>query len=148
TKILPGGTYTGIAPVCSTSGCPTGSTCTTANVNNWGSPLAPNGPCGTYFPIIWIDADVSINGNNGQGILIINGDLSVQGGFEFYGPVIVRQTLKTTGTGGHFNGGVIAANTDLGAITVLGDAVINYSSCALSKALNNSAQGAPMRERG
>jgi hypothetical protein len=146
-KVLPAGTYTGIAPTCSVAGCLSG-TCTTTDAKNWGSPLAPSSPCGTYFPIIWIDGSANINGNYGQGILIVNGDLSVQGGFEFYGPVIVRQTLSTTGTGGHFNGGVIAANTDLGAITVLGDAVINYSSCALSKALNNSAQGAPMRERG
>jgi hypothetical protein len=95
-----------------------------------------------------MDGDASITGNTGQGILIVNGDLQVQGGFEFFGPVIVRQTLRTTGTGGHFNGGVIAANTDLGAVTVLGDAVINYSSCALTKSLNASAQGAQMRERG
>ena len=147
TKFLPGGTYTGIAPVCSVAGCISG-TCTTSNLLNWGSPFAPTGPCGNYFPIIWIDGDVSINGDNGQGILIVNGDLSVQGGFEFYGPVVVRQTLRTSGTGGHFNGGVIAANTDLGAISVLGDATINYSSCALSRALNASATGAQMRERG
>jgi hypothetical protein len=147
-KVLPPGTYTGIDPVCSVVGCITGSTCTYGASLNWGSPLAPTGPCGSYFPIIWIDGDASINGNTGQGILIVNGDLSVQGGFEFFGPVVVRQTLRTSGTGGHFNGGVIAANTDLGAITVLGDAVINYSSCALERSLNSSAAGAQMRERG
>ncbi|MBI4500276.1 MAG: hypothetical protein HY700_03855 [Gemmatimonadetes bacterium] len=141
-KVLPGGTYSGIAPVA------IGSVCSTGVTSNWGAPLAPASACASYFPIIWINGSASITGNNGQGILIVNGDLSVSGGFEFYGPVIVKQTLRTTGTGGHFNGGVIAANTDLGDITVLGDAVINYSSCALSKALNSSANGAQMRERG
>ena len=42
--------------------------------------------------------------NQGQGVLVINGSLSVQGGFEFYGPVIVRKSLKTTGTGNFSNG--------------------------------------------
>ena len=74
-------------------------------------------------------------------------DASVQGGFEFFGPVIVKGRLKTTGTGGHFNGGVIAANIDLDQNDILGNAVISYSSCALIKTLNATAAGAPLRER-
>lgn len=124
-----------------------GTTCLTGVLTNWGSPLDPTGACGNYFPIIWVEGDISINGNSGQGVLVVNGSLSVQGGFEFYGPVIVRHSLKTTGTGGHFNGGVIAANVDLDQNTVLGDAVVNYSSCALLKALTASASGDLLRER-
>lgn len=124
-----------------------GATCVTSTLTNWGSPLNPAGPCGGYFPIIWVEGDMTINGNEGQGILVVNGSLSVQGGFEFYGPVIVRHSLKTTGTGGHFNGGVIAANVDLEQNTVLGDAVINYSSCANLRALTASASGDLLRER-
>ena len=125
----------------------TGTTCNTAVLTNWGDPLTPTAPCGNYFPIIWSDADLNINGVQGQGVLIVNGDLSVQGGFEFFGPVIVKGRLKTTGTGGHFNGGVIAANIDLDQNDILGNAVISYSSCALIKTLNATAAGAPLRER-
>jgi hypothetical protein len=53
--------------------------------------------------------------------------------------VIVRGKLKTAGTGGHFLGGVMAANVDLGQNTVLGNAVVQYSNCALIKALAGSA---------
>lgn len=141
-KFPPFGTLTSIQP------STTGGACNTADLKNWGDPMNPTAVCGTYFPIIWVDGDVSINGNQGQGILIVNGDLSVQGGFQFFGPVIVKGSLKTTGTGGHFNGGVIARNVDLEQETILGAAVINYSSCAISKALSSSAAGAPMRERG
>ena len=115
---------------------------------NWGSPLTTGGPCGNYFPIIWASGDLNINQVQGQGILLVDGDLSVQGGFEFYGPVIVKKTLKTTGSGGHFNGGVIAANINLDQNTVLGNAVINYSKCALLKALNASATASVLKERG
>lgn len=137
---IPGGNYK-IEPVV-TSG-----RCDTDVPTNWGEPLDATSACANYFPVIWVDGDISINQDRGQGILIVDGNLSVQGGFEFYGPIIVRGYLKTTGTGGHFNGGVIAANVDLDQNTVLGDAVINYSSCALLKALTASASGDMLRER-
>jgi hypothetical protein len=140
TKIVPGGTRQ-IEPSF-TSGV-----CNTADLDNWGSPLQPDGACGNYFPIIGSTGDLNINGVQGQGVLLVDGDLSVQGNFEFYGPVIIRGTLKTQGTGGHFNGGVIAANIELDQNDVLGDAVINYSSCAVIKALQNTAPAAPLRSR-
>lgn len=121
--------------------------CNTSDPNNWGSPLSPLLPCGNYFPVVWVDGDLNINGVQGQGVLLVNGNLDVQGGFEFYGPVLVRGTLSTQGTGGHFNGGVVAANVDLDQNTVLGNAVINFSSCAVAKALQNSAPAAPLRSR-
>jgi hypothetical protein len=143
TKIVPGGTQ---------SAAPTlnGAACDTANLWNWGEPATatPFAVCRNYFPIIWVDGNLQINGARGQGILLVDGDLKVSGGFEFYGPVIIKGSLTSTGTGGHFNGGVIARNVDLEQLTVLGNATINYSSCALAFALNASASGSQMRERG
>ena len=115
-------------------------TCLTTSSSNWGDPnrATPSGACESYFPIIWIQGSASLSGGTGQGVLLVDGDLSVQGGFTFYGPVIVRGNLTATGTGGHFNGGVMAANVDLGQTTVLGNAVINYSSCAVSSVLSST----------
>jgi hypothetical protein len=122
--------------------------CDVNNVTNWGEPVKANGgPCVDYYPIIYAPGDATLNGVRGQGILLVEGDLSVQGGFEFYGPVIVRGTLKTAGTGGHFNGGVMAANVDLDQNVVIGNAVISFSRCAILKALNSSAQLASGIER-
>jgi len=125
----------------------TGGACNKADPNNWGDPLNSGNPCGGYFPIIWVNGDLTINGVQGQGVLIVDGNLDVQGGFEFFGPVIVRQTINTQGTGGHFNGGVIAANVNFDQNVVLGDAVVNYSYCAVIKALQASAAGALLQER-
>ncbi len=130
-----------------------GAACNNGDDHNWGEPDVGIGAivaCSSYFPIIWIEGSTHLNGNRGQGILIVNGDLTVTGGFNFYGPVIVKGSVNTMGTGGHFNGGVIARNVSLQDTTdtILGNAVINYSSCALFKALNSSGVGAPMRERG
>jgi hypothetical protein len=114
--------------------------CNTANTNDWGDPLNPGDVCGNYFPIIYSAGSLKITGGYGQGILLVEGDLNVQGGFQFFGPVYVKGTLSTSGTGGHFNGGVVAANFDLSTSTVLGNAVVTYSSCAVQRAiLNNSA---------
>lgn len=115
--------------------------CATKSKYNWGDPYHPSGVCGNYFPIIYATSDLKIAASDpGQGILLVNGNLEVSGGHEFYGPVIIRGTLTTTGTGGHFNGGVIAANVNLESSTVLGDALVQYSTCSISRAvLNNPA---------
>lgn len=139
-KVYPVGTTTlnGIAGDSIAAGA--GYRCNTATSTNWGSPDDPFGVCGNYFPIIYAKGSLKITGGVGQGILLVEDNLDVQGGFEFYGPVWVKGELSTQGTGGHFNGGVVAANVDLGSSTVLGDAVITYSSCAVTRAvLNNSA---------
>jgi hypothetical protein len=125
--------------------------CRETTLNNWGDPLNPTAVCGNFFPIIWGKQTLRINASSyGQGILLVDGDLEVQGGFTFYGPVYVKGEFKTAGTGGHFNGGVIAANVDLNTSTVLGNAVVTFSSCAVERAiLNNSAlsRAKPLAQR-
>jgi len=137
------GPLNGIGPV------GTATTCNTANTNNWGEPRRPAtvAGCTGYFPIIYVNGNLKLSGGIGQGILLVEGNLDVQGGFEFYGPVIVRGTLTTQGTGGHFNGGVLAANANLDLSSVLGDAIINYSSCAIARALNANSPGRLISQR-
>ena len=114
--------------------------CDQSILTNFGDPRSLSGVCSDYFPIIYAVNDIKFSGGYGQGILLVEHNLEVTGGFEFYGPVFVKGELKTTGTGGHFNGGVVAANVDLGTSTVLGNAVVSYSSCAVERAiLNNPA---------
>ncbi len=116
--------------------------CDKSRITNWGEPNHTTGiltaACQNYYPIIYAADDLTINGNRGQGVLLVEGDLQVQGSFEFFGPVIVRGRVKTTGTGGHFNGGVMAANVDLEQNQVLGNAVISYSNCAIQTALRSA----------
>lgn len=142
TKPLPTGSYTGIGPTLTADG-----KCDVANPSNWGAPFDPLSPCANYFPIVYVPGNLSISGGRGQGLLLVEGDLQVQGGYEHFGVVIVKGNLKTTGTGGHFTGGVLAANVDLDQSSVLGDAIINYSSCAIAKAISFSSPGAPLRSR-
>ena len=136
-EIPGGGTVTGTGPDSTRVG---GSYRCRPGPRNWGDPHSPGSSCYHHFPIIRAAGDLDIaSSGSGQGVLLVEGDLTVRGGFEFYGPVIVRGTLSTAGTGGRFIGGVIAANVDLNTSTVLGHARIQYSGCAVTRAvLTNS----------
>jgi hypothetical protein len=127
----------------------TSTTCNTSVMDNWGDPMVPASVagCSNYFPIIYVNGNFKATGGYGQGILIVNGDVSVQGGWQFFGPVIVKGTINTQGTGGHFNGGVLAANINLDQDVILGNAIVTYSSCALFKALQANTPGRWLRQR-
>jgi hypothetical protein len=144
TKVYTGSpTMNQMAPSLTASG-----ECNYGSSLNWGEPYhtIPAGKCEDYVPIIHFKGSgtVTLSGGRGQGILLVDGDLEVSGGFEFYGPVIVRGTLKTVGqSGSKLNGAVMAANVMLDETTVLGDATVRYSNCTISKA--RQAAAAPRR---
>ncbi len=122
---------------------------------NWGSPTNPTGPCGGYFPIIHITGSGAvINGQEGQGVLLVDGSLDVQGGFQFFGVTIVKGSIKTSGGGGtpaHFWGTVMVQDTAQFTDTtnnISGGANLLYSKCAIIKALNKTGVGSMMRSRG
>jgi len=122
---------------------------------NWGSPSTPTGPCGGFFPIIHITGNGAvINGQEGQGLLRVDGSLSIQGGFQFYGVVIIKGSLKTSGGGStpaHFWGTVMVQDTAQFTDTtnnISGSANLLYSKCAIIKALAKTGVGSMMRSRG
>ena len=132
-----------------------GGTCNTNVRTNWGSPSDPTGPCGQYFPIIHITGtSAAISGQQGQGVLLVDGSLDVQGGFQFFGVVIIKGKLRTSGGGGtpaHFWGTMMVqdsvALSDT-TNTITGNANILYSKCAILKALDKTGVGTMLRSRG
>ncbi|HEV8447635.1 MAG TPA: hypothetical protein VGQ44_12475 [Gemmatimonadaceae bacterium] len=129
-----------------------GGGCNTLDRMNWGDPIrnTPAGPCETYFPIVYISdttGNTHITGGVGQGVLLVDGDLQVEGGFQWYGPVIVKGHLTTQGTGGHFNGAVMAADVDLELNNLLGNALVTYSSCAIADAMIGAGIPTKLKQR-
>lgn len=125
--------------------------CNKNDATNWGDGMNPGAPCGSYFPIIHIAGSATLNGVQGQGILLVDGDLNVQGSYEFYGITIIQGDLKTAGGGSteaHFWGGTMAKNADLSVQNLSGKATINYSSCSILAALQATSTPAMMRSRG
>ncbi|HEY8470481.1 MAG TPA: hypothetical protein VIL18_12595, partial [Longimicrobiales bacterium] len=117
--------------------------CNTRDLYNWGAPFDRAHPCYNYFPIIYAEGDLHITGGTaGQGILLVEGDLEMTGGFQFFGITIIRGKLKTTGRGGHLNGVTLVqsgASLDSNWESVArGNAEVNFSSCAIQRAVNNN----------
>src|SRR5256885_8676651 len=55
-------------------------------------------PRSTLFPYTTLfRSNATINGVQGQGILLVDGSLSVQGGFQWFGITIIRGTFSTAG---------------------------------------------------
>jgi len=116
--------------------------CDLAYLSNWGDPLNPAGPCGSYFPIVHINGDARIqSGGVGQGILLVEGDLTLQGGFTWYGLVLVQGNLSARGTGSEgaklFGGVWVRGSSEVAddVSTMTGNVGIQYSSCAASRAV-------------
>lgn len=142
------GNISGLAPAVTLAVPPR---CDTSIENNWGEPLDKLHPCFNYFPVIYRKGDLNISGSgDGQGILLVEGNLQVQGTIDFYGPVIVSGSVQIRGTGTDdvkFYGGVLAQDITLDDSKISGNAEINYSSCAIRRALRGSALMATLNER-
>jgi hypothetical protein len=83
---------------------------------------------------------LKVTGGTGQGILLIDGDFTKAGNFSFYGIVVARGTIKASGSNNAIYGGEMAAAIDEGdAVTLAGSTKIQYSSCAITRALSASS---------
>lgn len=144
-KVLTGSNYQNILPSTTADG-----ECDASDVRNWGEPWEPTATpaCSDYFPIIYATGTLQVNTGRGQGVLLVEGDLEANGHFAFFGPVVVRGRLQTAGSGNHFMGGVLAANVELDDTSVLGNAVVTFSRCAIQRAVLSAAPGTMLRSRG
>ena len=144
TIVIPPGTYT-------TAPAVTNGACDKTQLTNWGDGMNPGQPCSSYFPIIHATGTITLNNLQGQGILLADADVNIQGSYQFFGFVIIQGDLKTAGGGttdAHFWGGVMARNADLSDQSLSGNATLNYSSCAILTALQALSPISMMRSRG
>jgi len=120
----------------------TGGVCDKTSTKNFGDPRrsTPAGQCESYFPIIHAKGssyELELKGGSGQGILLVEGDLTISGDFTFYGPVIVRGRFESKNSA-KVHGAVMVANMVNGNNAIGGLSTINYSSCAIKKAFENA----------
>jgi hypothetical protein len=132
----------------------TGGTCDRSVNTNWGDGLHPNAPCGNYFPVIHVIGDLKINsGVQGQGILLVDGKVDIKGAFNWAGILIAGDDLKTGGGAGGsptFQGTVLSADkTGLKSkADTLDTSNFQYSSCAITRAMQGTSLTRLMRSRG
>jgi Tfp pilus assembly protein PilX len=118
---------------------------TTYTGMSWGTPstgATQQDPtsCGEQN-IVWFDTKSTYvklsGGSSGCGILMVEGDLSVQGGFQWYGVVLVTGSITFTGGGGKNVTGAMLAGGTVSADLVGGDANVIYCSRAVDDQTDN-----------
>ncbi len=124
-----------------------GGECDTGPWYNWGAPEDPSSPCFDYYPVIHRPGPLTLTSGTGvgQGILLVDGELTIEGDFHFYGLVIVKGQIQMKGNV-QITGTVIAGAQ---LQSEPGD-LIRYSQCAVARALASDAAStaAPLRSRG
>ncbi|HKO14649.1 MAG TPA: hypothetical protein VJU87_00320 [Gemmatimonadaceae bacterium] len=155
-----GTTFAQVAPTTTLSG---GSlVCNTTDANNWGDTghvalgTVP-GPCESYMPVVWLKGPTqswTINGNGGgQGILLVDGNLTLQGQFKWTGLIIVKGKVTMSGNGGNgstgvkVTGAIMAMNRANAGDTFSGTGSVQFSRCVLQTVAGKFATAAPMKYR-
>jgi len=106
-----------------------------------------SGAIGDSLPIQYAPGDLVLNGGYGQGILLVAGDLSLEGGATFVGAVVTRGRLAIRGAGGRILGAAVAATAELGASSEGESAAVVYSGCVVRRVLAATARPRPLLER-
>ncbi|MBW8772549.1 MAG: hypothetical protein JF590_04550 [Gemmatimonadetes bacterium] len=94
------------------------SKCNTALSSNWGDLRHTSTThCDSYYPIIYLDAggpghQIGLHGGSGQGILLVNGDLKMNGNYQFDGLILVRGSYLTGGGTMNLTGSMISSLVD------------------------------------
>lgn len=96
---------------------------------NWGSPSEPAGPCGFRWIVAAADRDLEIRGGEGQGVLLVPGELRFTEGVSFAGVVLVGGDLILE------EGSTLTGMAIVGAARLRSGARIDGSACAVARAL-------------
>lgn len=143
--------YNGAAPSL-TAGTP--QRCNTADQLNWGEPhrsgAGYTAQCVNYFPIIYASGSQLklASGARGQGLLLLEGDLEIVGGFEFSGLIVAKGGIKISGNGNKITGALLAQDVAIDdQNSISGNTTLQFSSCAINKAVQGSAFAEPLTHR-
>jgi hypothetical protein len=114
-----------------------GGECDAARLDNLGDPgatLGAGAPCNDYFPLVHASGNMRLQGGAGEGMLIVDGNLTIAGGATFSGVVAVRGVLEITELS-ELRGTALASR-----VIVHDGARVRYSSCAVERALRGAAE--------
>jgi hypothetical protein len=132
-----------------------GTVCNKGDMYNWGEPWRTTEhadavtACNNYFPIIYSSGSITLNGSGrGQGILLVNGSVQINGHFEWYGIIIVSNDIVRGNGNANVYGAVMARNEVKADESILsGTTTYDYSGCAIERAMRGSAQVVQAKER-
>lgn len=105
-------------------------TCVVDEPANWGDPERPWRPCGAHLALRRSAGSLTIDGGAGQGVLVIDGDVVLQGGAHFYGLVLARGALRVEG-----GAQLVGMGTASGGVYVAAGGLVRASPCWVARSL-------------
>jgi hypothetical protein len=112
-------------------------TCARTDPKNWGDTSHVSGPvgCRDYYPVVWLKGATqnwTIANEGGQGIILVDGNVTFNGRFQWTGLILVQGTFAFAGMNApRIIGGVMAMNRNNGTNSVSGNPTVNFSRCAI-----------------
>jgi hypothetical protein len=97
--------------------------------------------------VVHATGDLLVDGGSWPGVMLVDGDLRIDGGARLSGLVVVRGRLSIGGAGGRVSGAVLAGGVELGSGLPGAEAAVVYSPCAVRRALLAVAPARPLPER-
>lgn len=110
--------------------------CTRTAHANWGAPRQTGSPCIDFVPLIFAPNGLRLEGGQGQGILVVTGELILSGDAEFHGVVLVQGHLRLTDQA-RIHGAAIITGPAASTI-ITGDARMIYDPCAIDLAIKGA----------
>jgi hypothetical protein len=135
-----------------------GVTCDVNHADNWGdtSHVDTATGCDGYYPVVHLKgptATWNLNGiAGGQGIILVDGNVVINGKFKWTGLILIRGYVTVNGTGGgdgtKIIGAIAAMNRGAGGInTFTGNSSVAFSRCAVEQVTSRLSTAAPLRQR-
>jgi hypothetical protein len=118
------------------------------DIASWGEPsrTAESPQCEPYFPVIHAAGDIVVTAGRGQGLLLVDGRLRIEGPFVFAGVILAGGGVETSGVGVSIYGTVLSGAA--GGVRWSAAGRVQRSVCAVSRALAAAARPVSTGPRG
>jgi len=112
-----------------------------------GSGDGTSGGAGDSLPIVFVPGNLVLTGARSQGVLLVEGDVSLEEGSVFVGLVVARGRLTIGELGGRIVGAAVVAGAALGASSGGSSAAVVHSGCVVRRVISVIAGAHPLAER-
>jgi hypothetical protein len=116
-------------------------------LQSWGEPARTGRSplCERFFPVVHAVGALGVTSGRGQGVLVVNGRLRIDGPFVFYGVVIAAGGIEVRGSDVTVYGAVLSADRRGVVWNAAGE--VRRSTCAVARVSDEAARPYPVPRR-
>jgi hypothetical protein len=113
-------------------------------IANWGDPTRTGrgGACESFFPVVHALGDLAVGRGRGQGVLLVSGNLQIEGPFLFNGVIVTAGRIDASGPDVGIYGVVASASPE--GVVWRAEGALQRSSCAVARAADAARRAYPL----